>query len=67
MFDVILCKQCVFLAACTICNEYGSWCMIYGYYIVEILNILIDGLTPVVDVVGVMVWCVLIWGGYRVM
>jgi len=39
----------------------------YRYYIVDILNILysIMGL-PLVDVVGVLVWCLLSLGGYWV-
>ena len=41
--------------------EFNLW--IYGYYIVDILNILNEGLT-LVDIVGVLVWIVLRRGGY---
>jgi len=27
----LLCKQCVFVAAYTVCNKYGCYCMGYGY------------------------------------
>ena len=61
---VISCDSSVFLwlhIQSAINMEFNLW--IYGYYIVDILNILNEGLT-LVDIVGVLVWIVLRRGGY---
>jgi hypothetical protein len=60
----LLCKQCVFVAAYTICNKYDVNVRIYEYYIVDILNILTWWTYLLLMLLGVLCWRVLSWGVY---